>query len=436
VGGFGSDGARPWARTFSGSGVHGVTAVTVDSAGNIIVVGGFEGSLDAGSGELVSTGGEDVFVVELDRVGRPLWSRRFGDAAWQYANAVTTDAEGNVLVAGRLEGSADFGGGSLSSTGSADAFLVKLGPGGEHLWSRRFGEGRFDVQEALSVAADASGRVAMTGIFDGLLSLGAPTLSSQGAGDAFIALLSPSGDPMWSKRLGDAGFQMGTSVTFDVAGNLVATGLFQGSVDFGQGKATSAGGFDIYLASFDIGGNLRYERTFGGAGAEVSVGVAPRPGGGVVVVGRYMGSFDMGLGALPHADSLATFVAAFDPAGHPIFSRGFVGGEQIVSSVAVGRNGDIVIAGSFQGAPDFGAGPKPSAGATDFFVLRLDQGGALLDDRRFGDADFQDRIYATMRDDGAMILAGRLSGSMDIGAAKEVTGSAEGRGFVLRFPPR
>ena len=60
--------------------------------------------------------------------GKHLWSKRFGDAGTQAANAIAADASGNVIVAGRFEGTVDFGGGALTSAGLSDIFIVKFKP--------------------------------------------------------------------------------------------------------------------------------------------------------------------------------------------------------------------------------------------------------------------------------------------------------------------
>src|SRR5579883_2710536 len=68
------------------------------------------------------------------------WSARYGDPALQDGYAVVSDAAGNLFVAGTLYGTADFGGGPLTSAGGADVFLVKLDASGRHVWSTRFGD--------------------------------------------------------------------------------------------------------------------------------------------------------------------------------------------------------------------------------------------------------------------------------------------------------
>jgi hypothetical protein len=82
----------------------------------------------------------DVFVAKLDASGQHVFSHRFGDAANdQGAVAVGSDPSGNVIVAGWLMGSIDFGLGALTpaSNTTHDGFVVKLGPLGDTLWSKQ-----------------------------------------------------------------------------------------------------------------------------------------------------------------------------------------------------------------------------------------------------------------------------------------------------------
>ena len=65
-----------------------------------------------------------------------LWSVSFGELERQESWSVAVDGAGNVLLTGLFEGTVDFGGGPLTSEGHADIFLVeaaellRLGPGG------------------------------------------------------------------------------------------------------------------------------------------------------------------------------------------------------------------------------------------------------------------------------------------------------------------
>ena len=82
------------------------------------------------------------------------------------------------------------------------------------------------------------------------MDFGGGPLTSAGGIDIFLAKFDPAGNHLWSKRFGDGFSQIGYSVTVDGADNVLFTGAFSGSVDFGGGPLTSAGGIDIFLAKF------------------------------------------------------------------------------------------------------------------------------------------------------------------------------------------
>jgi Beta-propeller repeat len=85
------------------------------------------------------------------------WIRQLGTAKDDYANAVATDADRNVYVAGS----------SGLRTGAEDAWLTKLGPGGRVHWKRQLRTSETD--RATGVATDADGKVYVAGWTTGSL---------------------------------------------------------------------------------------------------------------------------------------------------------------------------------------------------------------------------------------------------------------------------
>lgn len=192
------------------------------------------------------------FVCQLGKcscLGCCLWSMRVGDEEdWQSGNGVATDAAGNVALTGTFEGSVDFGGGMLASAGGGDVFVAKLGPSGNHLWSKRFGDAA-SSQAGLGVVVDGASNVVLTGTFEGSIDFGGGSLTSAGGGDVFVAKLGSNGDHIWSKRFGDGwDWQSGHGVATDGAEDVFVTGTFRGAADFGCGTLASAGWGDIFVA--------------------------------------------------------------------------------------------------------------------------------------------------------------------------------------------
>jgi hypothetical protein len=102
----------------------------------------------------------------------------------------------------------------------------------------------------MGVAADASGNVIVTGFFEGAADFGGDTLICAGGEDIFVAKYDASGAHQWSQRLGSTAGDQGLAVAVDGSGDVIVTGRFEGTVDFGGGDLTSAGGSDIFVAKY------------------------------------------------------------------------------------------------------------------------------------------------------------------------------------------
>ena len=239
--------------------------MAVDGSGNVVVAGTFgSGTVDFGGGPLTSAGNEDIFVAKYSSTGAHLWSKRFGGADPDHGHGVAFDGNGNVVVVGDFDGhdtGVDFGGGPLGVGVSGQCvFLAKYGPTGTHLWSKGFGAGGsvFGGEgSGHGVAVDGSDNVVVTGEFLGTVDFGGGPLTSTpgtplGSPAVFIAKYSPTGAHLWSK--GNFALPLSVGHGYDVAangsGNVAVVGDFEGTVDFGGGPLTSAGGQDIFVASY------------------------------------------------------------------------------------------------------------------------------------------------------------------------------------------
>jgi hypothetical protein len=221
-------------------------AVGTDGSGNVIVAGTFEGSVDFGGGALTSAGMRDIFVAKYSATGAHLWSKRFGSSGDDVVYGLAVDSLGDVALSGKFQGSVSFGSATLVSAGGDDAFVTKLsGSTGIPSWSKRFGSTSQDI--AMGVAVDGSRNVVITGQFSGTVDFGGGALSSL-ALDAFAAKYDSAGAHLWSRSFGSTSTQIGAAVAAAPTGDVTLTGFFQQTVDFGTGTLTSAGTFDAFLA--------------------------------------------------------------------------------------------------------------------------------------------------------------------------------------------
>jgi hypothetical protein len=296
---YSSTGGYSWAKTVGGTGADLGAAVATDGSGNVFVTGYMSGSVDFGGGALVSAGSLDAFLVKYSATGAHMWSKRCGSIGSDIGTGVDVDSAGNVVVVGTFQGSINLGGGSLTSVGGQDLFVAKFSPTGQHLWSKGFGgTGNDDVR---GVAVDGAGDVFVTGDFFNTINFGGSALTSAGFADIFLAKLSgASGSHLWSKRFGNRyETDMGYGVAVDGAGNVAVTGFFGEDVDFGGG-VLNAQLYDIFVAKYNSAGTHLSSRRYGDPPGlfdhQYGTAIAMSSGGAMYVTGSFMGTLDFGAG--------------------------------------------------------------------------------------------------------------------------------------------
>jgi hypothetical protein len=304
-------GAHLWSKRFGDANNQEVQDLTVDSAGNVIVTGGLGGTVNFGGGALTSAGLRDIFIAKFDTGGAHLWSKRFGDASDQFGYNLATSAAGDVYLTGGLTGTVNFGGANLTSAGANDIYLVSFNAAGTHQWSKRFGDAL--AQQGDEVAVDPAGDILLAGYMEGAADFGGGALTSAGGGDIFLAKFNAAGAHQWSKRFGDAAQQGAQAAAVDSAGNVILTGYVQGSIDFGSGALTSAGLSDIVVAKFDASGAPIWSKLYGDAVSQSGQNIAVDDANNVFIGSDFGGTVDFGGGALTSAGAADLLVAKLAP---------------------------------------------------------------------------------------------------------------------------
>lgn len=223
-------------------------SVAADRTKAVIVGGTGQGDLDFGAGPHPGGGGHDAFLVKFDSDGTLAWSNVYGDAGdAQSIHAVAAASNDDVVIAGGFDGTITFDKPHVASGAARNIFVARLDPEGKPLWSRSFGDS--SDQAAYAVAVDKHDNVYVGGSFDGEISLGATKLVSVGGYDAFLIKLDPQGVPIWGRRGGDSAFQQVNGIAVDQYGSPTVVGTFAGALDFGD-VVVSAGGTDVFVARF------------------------------------------------------------------------------------------------------------------------------------------------------------------------------------------
>ena len=465
TGGTGGSGAQAGSTTTGGGGAGGVTTTSTTST--------------------TDTGGSGP---ACGAIARRLGGSSAADTITTSAVAVTSD--GGAILAGEFGGTAAIGPQTLSSAGGQDAFVVRLSPGGGVAWAKRFGANYDDRVKGVAPLAD--GGAVIVGTFDGVVDFGGKTLTSIGGPDAFVVRLdaagglvlalqienadargvaiaeggdllvagdfsaatkiagvpvSPDGaDDLFVVRLSEQGTLVSLRhVAFEVkpgviaiassAGRTYVAGSFQGTTDLGTGPLVSAGAKDAFLARLDDALTTVFARRYGDDSSQEARGVAVLSDGSAALVGSFKSALDFD-GTILTADTLDdAFVARVDDAGAVVFAKRFGDAQaQIARGVAVTATDEILVAGGFQGAIDPGDGAITAADGEDVFLTRLDASGAAIQTLGWG-ATLDQRARSVAVDPcGAVVLGGDFNGALTFGA-DALTAGGTADGFVARLAP-
>ena len=150
--------------------------------------------MECGGGDLAFAGTvfEDHYMFRLVRTdpdGNVLWDRDLGTPSGQLAECAMVTSDGNFLICGQsLE----------TQPGTGSIILVKAGGDGREIWTGNYGNSPEDRVNA--VAETPEGNYAFVGSSTG----------DDGRDYAFITLIDPEGDELWSRSYDHVEF-------FDVA---------------------------------------------------------------------------------------------------------------------------------------------------------------------------------------------------------------------------
>jgi len=423
-----------WAFGFGAAEADVGAGIAVDTVGNITITGSFRGAVDFGGGALTSAGGADVFVASYDAKGAHRWSKRFGGGGQDAGHAVALDSGGNVFVVGACEGSVTFGGPAVGGAGSADAFVVSLDATGAHRWSRALGGSGYDA--GLGVTVDPNGDVAATGTYQGTVDFGDGPVTSLGGDDVFVVGLDAKGTPRWSRVFGSAGSDAGHGVGAAGNGYVTVTGRYAGSTSFGASVVASAGGNDIFVASYGPLSLHRWSRGVGFPLADVGYDVAVDSGGEITVTGAFSGTVNFGDDLITSSGGQDLFVARYGPDGAALWSTAHGGpGNEAGRGVALDGVGNIVITGAFDGTTDLGGGALTSAGGSDVFVAIYGPSGAHRFSLRFGGTGDDGGSKAAVDRSGNVALVGSFAEEVDLGGGGKLKSAGATDVFLVQLAP-
>ncbi|KZR72726.1 SBBP repeat-containing protein [Prochlorococcus marinus] len=253
------DGTRKWTRLLGSHGSHGshgssevgwfendsARAITSASDGSIYITGYTTGDLD---GQKVNGNGNndyDAFLAKYDTKGNRSWTKQWGSSGYDYGNAIATDREGSIYIAGSTTGDID-GISNQSTYDVEDAFVSKFDSNGEKQWTRLLGSTGTD--QAHAITTDSEGSIYISGITNGNLDGNTNNNSPRSGGhDSFLSKYDAAGNKQWTQLFGSSGNDRAKAITRGSDGSIYIAGMTDGDLD---AQANTTGSWSGFLTKY------------------------------------------------------------------------------------------------------------------------------------------------------------------------------------------
>ena len=186
-----------WTEVSSGNSSSKAYAISVNSQGEVFVAGGFYVSITFGNISYSTGGYSNSFVAKAIDQGNTVawdWAVKIAiSSSDNYAQDMTFDSNGDLMVTGWFQGTASFGYTAMMSSGNKDIYVTKIQANSNSVWAKKAGGGSTDV--GLGIAIGPQGNLYTTGYFyQSTISFGNVDIAGGGQDDSFIAKMSSDYD--------------------------------------------------------------------------------------------------------------------------------------------------------------------------------------------------------------------------------------------------
>lgn len=216
-----ADGSVKWITQFGDrAAADRIYATAPTKDGGLLVAGYTKGKL----GEVANAGDKDGFITRVDAAGQVVWTTQVGGPGEDKALAIAEGSQGEVYAAGMASGGLP----GVPAVGDMDGWVAKFSPAGVQEWIKPVASTGND--QVVTLAVGTGGDVYVGGFTSG--TLGGAAVGDK---DAFVRKMKPSGETVWTTQFGSAGDDRGTDLVVGSNGVVHVVGHTNGQLGVSAG---------------------------------------------------------------------------------------------------------------------------------------------------------------------------------------------------------
>ncbi|MBT0160651.1 hypothetical protein G4O51_11795 [Candidatus Bathyarchaeota archaeon A05DMB-2] len=335
-----------WEKTYGGTGDDRAFYATTAGDGYLVV----------GSSSSLEQGKTFGWVLRLSHDGNVLWNCTYAedaDSEFRYALSLT---DGFLLV-----------GNMFQLSGDIDGYVVKIDDNGAMKWNVTVG------------GAEVDKLFSATKTQDGFMLVGLTYSFSSNESDVWVVKIDLNGNVAWNKNYG---------WSMDDAGRAIAQTEGNNFVVAGYTDSVGNGDYDFLMLKINAGGNIVWNKTYGGAQSDKAYAIVAASGGCVVAGDtRSKGAGDND-----------AWVIKVDLNGDLLWDRTVGGsGFDMPSRITCPSSGGYVLCGfTFS----FGSGQR------DFWLFKIDDLGSIQWSSTVGRSEYEEAYVVLETAENEFVMAG------------------------------
>ncbi len=274
------------------------------------------------------------------------WLRQGSGATNNMAYAIAVDNNGNTYSTGYFSSNITFGALTLNATGVIDLFILKTDPTGQILWAKN--AGGTNITQGLTIAVN-SNNIAVSGFFYGSSTFDTQTINATGQKDVFVANYDLNGNLNWVTTAGGNEQEQGNKVAFDSNGNILLTGEFA-STNFiagSQNLSSGSNSLDVFTLKYDAAGNCLWAKSGTSNYTDRGNQITSDASGNVYVAGEFSDTITFDQ-VHNNAMNNALFIIKYNSLGQEQWFRGMGSGNTVkMKGLQINSAGELITTGNY-----------------------------------------------------------------------------------------
>ena len=395
-----SNGTLGLIQTFGGSKNDVAQSVIATLDGGFAVIG-YTQSMDGDVSDKLDES-FDFWVLKFNSEANLEWNKTYGGSGDDRGYDIIQTSDNGFAILGYTDSS---DGDITINNGFRDFWLAKLDASGNLTWQKSFGFPGAD--EGTAIIETSDNNFLISGVLDVTSSGGQGNLGrfvmEHAGGDYWAIKVSSSGDLIWSRFYGGSFTDSPTGIIENNNNEFIFVG---GSDSNDVDITNNKGSYDFWVVKSEAGGNMIWEKSFGGSEIDEARGIVSTYDGSHIIVGDTRSNEqDVSL----NNGAADLWIIKISDDGDLIWNRS-IGGSNFDVSRSINKTSDngFIIAGSSRSSDGDVA---RNQGQNDAWIVKINTFGELLWETTVGGSEIDFAYDSVQLNNGTIIAVGETNSS-------------------------